>query len=118
MTHHSSIITLPSVLRRLVFRERATRPKPAVPTKSRAADWTASAAKGDSAPLAGINWSLVDKPFTVLALSVGAVLLLVFTADLATGFPFNRVSLTMDIGWIISSLLLVCISWDTWRNLR
>jgi hypothetical protein len=49
---------------------------------------------------------------------VGAVLLLMFTSDLATGFPFHRASLTMDIGWIISSLLLVCISWDTWRNLR
>ena len=56
----------------------------------------------------------------VLCLSGAAVavlVLLLFGIDLAAGFPFDRISLVMDIGLIICSLVLGYTSWTTFRQL-
>ena len=45
-----------------------------------------------------------------------AVLLLVFGLDLAVGFPFKSASMTMDISFIVCSLVLGYLSWTTVRE--
>jgi hypothetical protein len=47
---------------------------------------------------------------------VAVLLLLVFGLDLALGFPFQRVSLTMDIGFLLCSLGLGYVSWSTLKE--
>jgi hypothetical protein len=44
---------------------------------------------------------------------VTVLLLLVFGLDLALGFPFHRVSPTMDIGMLLCSVALGYASWTT-----
>lgn len=48
-------------------------------------------------------------PFVGMVMS-GLVAIL-FLADLAAGFPFQRVSVLTDIGFIISSGILAYMSW-------
>jgi len=47
---------------------------------------------------------------------VAVLLLLVFGFDLALGFPFGRVSWTMDIGLLLCSVGLGYISWTTLKH--
>ncbi|RLS35789.1 MAG: hypothetical protein DWH79_01200 [Planctomycetota bacterium] len=37
---------------------------------------------------------------------------ILFLADLAVGFPFSRVSLPLDVGFLVSSLILAYLSWS------
>lgn len=48
-------------------------------------------------------------PFAGMVMS-GLVAIL-FLADLAAGFPFRRISIATDIGFIVSSLILAYLSW-------
>ena len=57
------------------------------------------------------------KLFTIFGLVVSAGLLLVFGADLAVQFPFHRISMAMDIGFVICALLLGYMSVATLREL-
>jgi len=36
---------------------------------------------------------------------------ILFLADLAAGFPFQRVSIAADIGFLLSSVILAFMSW-------
>ena len=47
---------------------------------------------------------------------VAALLLIVFGFDLALGFPFHRVSKTMDVGILLCSLALAYVSWTTLKE--
>ncbi len=49
---------------------------------------------------------------------VAALLLLVFGLDLATQFPFHRISPLMDIGILVCALMLGYGSWSTLREQR
>ncbi|MGA7702011.1 MAG: hypothetical protein WCB27_20650 [Thermoguttaceae bacterium] len=60
----------------------------------------------------------MPKALYLVGTIVAGLLLLVFGFDLAVGFPFHRVSLTMDIGCLLCSVILGYISWTTLRELK
>jgi hypothetical protein len=60
----------------------------------------------------------MPKLFSILALIIGLCLLLVFALDLGMGFPFKKVSVTMDVGFVICALALSYMSWATLREQR
>jgi hypothetical protein len=43
---------------------------------------------------------------------------ILFLADLAAGFPFRRVSVGLDIGFVIASLILAYLSWSVVEKAR
>jgi hypothetical protein len=43
---------------------------------------------------------------------------ILFLADLAAGFPFQRVSMLNDIGFIVSSAILAYLSWTIMEKPR
>ena len=43
---------------------------------------------------------------------VSGLVVVLFLADLAAGFPFQRVSIGADIGFILSGLILAYMSWS------
>jgi hypothetical protein len=43
---------------------------------------------------------------------------ILFIADIAAGFPFQRVSIAADIGFILSSVILAAMSWLTMEKTR
>lgn len=55
-------------------------------------------------------------PFVGLVMS-GLVAIL-FLADLAAGFPFQRVSILNDIGFLLSSGILAYMSWTIMEKSR
>jgi hypothetical protein len=59
----------------------------------------------------------MPKALCISGMVVAVLLLLVFGADLAMGFPFLRESLVMDIASVVCSLMLGYISWSTMRQL-
>ncbi|MGE0606249.1 MAG: hypothetical protein AB7O62_03910 [Pirellulales bacterium] len=58
----------------------------------------------------------MPKVLTIIGMAVAAILLLVFTLDLALAIPFKRASMPMDIGFIICSLALAYLGWATYRE--
>lgn len=59
----------------------------------------------------------MPKALTISGMAVASLVLLVFLLDLALGIPFGRPSLVMDIGFLLSALILAYISWSTYREL-
>jgi hypothetical protein len=49
---------------------------------------------------------------------VSGLVAILFLADLAAGFPFQRVSIMTDIGFIVSSLILAYMSWTIMEKPR
>ena len=43
---------------------------------------------------------------------IAGLIAILFVADLAVGIPFERVSLAVDIGFIIASLIAGYLSWS------
>ncbi len=43
---------------------------------------------------------------------LSGIVVILFVADLATGFPFQRVSVATDIGFILAGLLVGYLSWS------
>lgn len=43
---------------------------------------------------------------------VSGLVAIVFLGDLAAGFPFQRVSILADIGFLLASLILAYLSWS------
>jgi hypothetical protein len=60
----------------------------------------------------------MPKALCLVGTVVAVLLLLVFGFDLAIGFPFRRVSLPMDIGFLLCSLALGYASWTTLKEQR
>jgi hypothetical protein len=50
-------------------------------------------------------------------LFISVLILIVFALDLAIEWPFDRASLVMDIGFIVSALVLGYLSWTTHKEL-
>ena len=59
----------------------------------------------------------MSKALAISGLVVSLLILLIFGVDLAIGFPFGRSVMAMDIGFVISALLLAYMSWSTYREL-
>ena len=59
----------------------------------------------------------MPKALTISGLVVSCLLLLLFGLDLASGIPFNQKEIAMDIGFVISSLILAYLSWSAYRDL-
>ena len=57
----------------------------------------------------------VSKALAISGLVVSLLLLLIFGLDLAIAIPFGRSVMVMDIGFVISALLLAYMSWSTFR---
>ncbi len=58
------------------------------------------------------------KVLCLFALVVSAILFLIFFFDLVLGFPFARVSLMMDIAFVICSAVIGAFSYLTFREQR
>lgn len=58
----------------------------------------------------------MPKALCLVGTVVAALLLLVFGLDLAIQFPFRRASLSMDIGGLVSALILGYMSWITLKE--
>jgi hypothetical protein len=58
----------------------------------------------------------MPKGFTILGMVTSILILLLFSADLAVKFPFNR-QVTLDVVFIICALILGYLSWSTMREL-
>ncbi|MER3417154.1 MAG: hypothetical protein C4297_13225 [Gemmataceae bacterium] len=58
----------------------------------------------------------LEKKLSIVSLALCALVLLVFLLDLVTGFPFGRVSVTLDIVLLLASGLLAYISWEGMRE--
>ena len=56
------------------------------------------------------------KALCIVGSIVAILVLLVFGLDLAVGFPFHRLSWTMDIGCAFCSIALGYVSWTTLRE--
>ena len=59
----------------------------------------------------------MPKALSIIGLTISALLLLIFGLDMALGIPFQNASSTMDVGFIICSLILGYLSWSAMREL-
>jgi hypothetical protein len=59
----------------------------------------------------------MPKALTISGMAVAGIVLLVFLLDLAIKIPFGRPSWMMDIGFLLSALILAYMSWSTYREL-
>jgi len=53
----------------------------------------------------------VSKLIPFIGMIVSGLVGILFLADLAAGFPFQRVSIAADIGFLLSSVILAFMSW-------
>lgn len=49
---------------------------------------------------------------SLTGLIVSGIVVILFVADLAAAFPFQRVSVAADIGFILAGLLVAYLSWS------
>ena len=49
---------------------------------------------------------------------VSGLVAILFIADLAAGIPFQRVSMAVDSGFIVASLMLAYLSWSIVERAR
>jgi hypothetical protein len=58
----------------------------------------------------------MPKALCLLGIVVAALILLVFGLDLVIKVPFRRISLTMDIAFVLCALLVGLGGWMTFRE--
>ncbi len=58
----------------------------------------------------------MPKALAIIGLAVSVLLFVVFGLDWLAGFPFDGVSKTMDIGFVVCSAVLGYMSWTTLRE--
>jgi hypothetical protein len=58
----------------------------------------------------------MPKVLSISGLVVAVFLLLVFGLDLALQFPFGGANKVMDVGFLVSALLLGYLSWSAFRD--
>ena len=58
----------------------------------------------------------MPKALCIVGLAVAGFIVVVFAADLAIKFPFQRASAVMDLSLLICGGLLGLISWLTYRE--
>ncbi len=60
----------------------------------------------------------MSKLMPFIGMIVSGLVGILFLADLAAGFPFQRVSIAADIGFLLSSVILAVMSWLTMDKTR
>ena len=60
----------------------------------------------------------MSKLMPFIGMIVSGLVGILFLADLAAGFPFQRVSIAADIGFLLSSVILALMSWLTMDKTR
>ena len=58
----------------------------------------------------------MPKALCLLGMVVAVLMLLVFTMDLALGFPFGGASTMMNVGALFCAVLLGYLSWNALRE--
>jgi hypothetical protein len=58
----------------------------------------------------------MGKGMTIAGMVIAVLIFILFALDLATGFPFKRASLPMDISFVLCALGLGFLSWSTLRD--
>ncbi|MBX7167340.1 MAG: hypothetical protein K1X74_13500 [Pirellulales bacterium] len=58
----------------------------------------------------------MQRILTIAGLVVAVLLALIFGLDLALGIPFSKVSMLMDILFLVCALMLGYMSWMTLRQ--
>jgi hypothetical protein len=58
----------------------------------------------------------MPKALCIFGMVIAGLLILVFGLDLATGVPFDKASMVMDVGFAVVSALLGFVSWTTFRE--
>lgn len=53
----------------------------------------------------------MPKPLALVGLIVSGLVAVLFAADLAAGFPFQRVSIAADVGFLVAGLIVAYLSW-------
>lgn len=54
----------------------------------------------------------MPKPLALVGLIVSGLVAVLFVADLAAGFPFQRVSIAADVGFLVAGLIVAYLSWS------
>ncbi len=54
----------------------------------------------------------MSKALSLTGMIVSGLVVVLFLADLAVAFPFQRVSIAADVGFIVSGLILAYLSWS------
>lgn len=54
----------------------------------------------------------MTKTLPMLGMMIAGLIAVLFVADLAAGFPFQRVSIAADVGFLVSSLIVAYMSWS------
>ena len=60
----------------------------------------------------------MTKLLPLTGMVVSGLVGILFLTDLAAGFPFRRVSIGLDIGFVIASLILAYLSWSVVEKAR
>lgn len=60
----------------------------------------------------------MSKLMPFIGMIVSGLVGILFLADLAAGFPFQRVSIAADIGFLLSSVIIALMSWLTMDKTR
>jgi hypothetical protein len=63
------------------------------------------------------GWSM-EKWFCWSGMGVSGLVFLLFLLDLTIKFPFERISIAVDILVLLSSIILAYLSWNAFRDLR
>ena len=60
----------------------------------------------------------MSKAMTIFAMVVSGLIVLVFAVDWILGIPFETANWTMNLGAILSGLILAYLSWEAMREIR
>ncbi|MCC9605223.1 hypothetical protein LOC68_24035 [Blastopirellula sp. JC732] len=60
----------------------------------------------------------MPKALTITGMAISILIFLVFALDLAIGVPFQGVSATMDIAFVVGSAILAFLAFTTFRELK
>jgi len=58
----------------------------------------------------------MPKALCIVGMAVAAILLLLFGLDLALGIPFGKMSMMMNVGYLVCAVVLAYLSWSTYRE--
>lgn len=54
----------------------------------------------------------MPKLLALIGLIVSGLVAILFLADLAAGFPFQRASVAVDVGFLLAGLVVAYLSWS------
>ncbi|MFM7290947.1 MAG: hypothetical protein ACKO6B_06925 [Planctomycetia bacterium] len=60
----------------------------------------------------------MSKAMPFIGMAVSGLVVILFLADLAAGFPFQRVTILGDIGFILAGAILAYMSWSIMERPR